>query len=122
MIYIAAYLSLFMLAGHLVMGIKLYLKPMLKSNTEDIASKVMHAVFHYMTIMMTMSAIGLVGFAHNLIEISSDVVLFIGIFYVACGLLQIGMAFESDGFKGLAKMFQWTMFVPIGLLSILSVI
>jgi len=122
MIYIAAYLSVFMFIGHMVMGIKLYLKPMLKSNTEDIASKVMHSVFHYVSIVMLMSAIGLIVFAHGISDLSSDVVMFIGVFYVSCGLLQFVMAMKTDGVKGLIKMFQWTMFLSIGILSILAVL
>lgn len=120
MIYICAYLSVFMFVGHLAMGMKLYLRPMLKSDTETVAKNVMHAVFHYMSIVMLMSAITLISHAHNLFEISSDVILFIGILYLVCGILQMLMAVLSSGLKGLINMFQWTMFLPIGILAVLS--
>lgn len=119
MIYICAYLAVFMLIGHLAAGMKMYLKPMLESNTEEAAKNVMHAVFHYMTIAMLLSAIYLVSFAHNLFPISLDIVRFIGTFYLACGLTQMVMAILTNGMKGLMKMFQWTMFLPIGILAIL---
>jgi hypothetical protein len=119
MIYICAYLSVFMLIGHLAAGMKMYLKPMLESNTEEVAKNVMHAVFHYMTIVMLLSAVYLVSFAHNLFPISLDIVRFIGIFYLVCGLTQMVMAISTNGMKGLMKMFQWTMFLPIGILAIL---
>lgn len=122
MIYICTYLSVFMFFGHIVMGIKLYLKPMLKSDTEDIAKSVMHAVFHYVSVIMLLSSITLILFAHNIVEMSSDVVLFIGVFYLGCGILQMIMAIVSKGLQGLIKMFQWTMFIPIGILAILSVL
>lgn len=119
MIYVCAYLSVFMLIGHLAVGMKMYLKPMRESNTEEVAKNVMHAVFHYMTIAMLLSAVYLVSFAHNLFPISIDVIRFVGIFYLACGLAQIAMAISVNGVKGLIKMFQWTMFLPIGILAIL---
>jgi hypothetical protein len=119
MIYICAYLSVFMLIGHLAAGMKMYLKPMLESNTEEVAKNVMHAVFHYMTIVMLLSAVYLVSFAHNLFPISLDIVRFIGIFYLVCGLTQMVMAISTNGMKGLMKMFQWTMFLPIGILAVL---
>jgi len=119
MIYICAYLSVFMLVGHLIFGMKLYLKPMCSSNTEETAKNVMHAVFHYITIAMSLSSIYLISFAHNLFPISVDVIGFIGFFYLACGVLQIIMAYISSGIKGLTKMFQWTMFLPIGILALL---
>lgn len=122
MIYVCAYLSVFMLVGHLGVGIKMYLNPMRESNTEEVAKNVMHAVFHYMTIAMLLSAVYLVSFAHNLFPISIDVVRFIGIFYLTCGLTQMVMAILANGIKGLIKMFQWTMFLPIGILAILVTI
>jgi len=120
MIYVCAYLSVFMLIGHLTAGIKMYLNPMRESNTEEVAKNVMHAVFHYMTVAMLLSAVYLVSFAHDLFPISYDVVRFIGIFYLTCGLMQMVMAVSANGLKGLIKMFQWTMFLPIGILAILA--
>lgn len=119
MIYVCAYLSVFMLVGHLAMGMKMYLTPMRESNTEETAKNVMHAVFHYMTIAMFLSAVYLVSFAHNLFPISIDVVRFIGIFYLSCGIIQVVMAILSNGINGLIKMFQWAMFLPIGILAVL---
>lgn len=43
----AAAFSLFTTIGHFAMGTKLYLVPMLKSDLEPLAAKVMQAVFHY---------------------------------------------------------------------------
>ncbi len=122
MVYICAYLSVFMFVGHIVMGIKLYLKPMLSSDTEEIAKNVMHAVFHYVSVIMLFSSIALILYAHEIVEISSDVILFIGIFYLGCGILQMVMAIVSKGLQGLIKMFQWSMFIPIGILAIVSVV
>jgi len=108
-----------MFIGHLAVGMKLYLAPMRESDTEEVSKNVMHAVFHYMTIAMLLSAIYLVAFAHNLYPVSLDVVRFIGIFYLACGLLQMVLAVMANGFKGLIQIFQWTLFLPIGILAIL---
>ena len=121
MIFIGAYLSVFMLIGHLVFGIPWYLKPILKSDADIIPKTVMHAVFHYITIVLAISAVALVTFAHNLLTISPDVVRFIGIGYILFGLTQIVLVVTSSGFKGLIKMFQWTMFLPIGILALLAV-
>ena len=121
MIFVGAYLSVFMLIGHLALGIPWYLKPVLQSDAAVIPKSVMHAVFHYMTVVMVMSASALVTFAHNLLTISPDVVRFIGIGYILFGLTQIILAVSSNGFKGLIKMFQWTMFLPIGILALLAV-
>lgn len=121
MIFVVAYLSVFMLIGHLALGIPWYLNPVLKSDTAAIPKSVMHAVFHYMTVVMVLSATALVSFAHNLLTISPDVIRFIGIAYLLFGLTQIVIAVTSSGFKGLKDMFQWTMFLPIGILALLAV-
>ena len=71
MIYVAAYLSVFMVVGHLAFGIKWYLKPILGSDADKIPRTVMHAVFHYVTVLMLMSAVALVADAHGLIAVSS---------------------------------------------------
>ena len=121
MIFVAAYLSVFMLIGHLVVGIPWYLKPLLNSNADIIPKKVLHAVFHYITVIMVMSAVTLVAFAHNLLNLSPDVVRFIGIGYMLFGLTQIVLVVISHSFNGLIKMFQWTMFLPVGILALLAV-
>jgi len=121
MIFVGAYLSVFMLIGHLVVGLPWYLKPVLKSDAGIIPKTVMYAVFHYMTVIMVMSSASLVAFAHKLLAISPDIVRFIGIAYILFGLTQIVIVVTSNGFKGLIKMFQWTMFLPVGILALLAV-
>lgn len=74
-----------------------------------------------MTAVMLMSATALVTFSHDLFAISPDVIRFIGIAYILFGLIQILLVITSNGFMWLAKVFQWTMFLPIGALALLAV-
>ncbi|MBM3217025.1 hypothetical protein FJZ36_19190 [Candidatus Poribacteria bacterium] len=120
MAYAAAYLSVFMLIGHLIFGIKWYVKPILDSNADAVPRTVMHAVFHYMTVVMLVSAGALVIYAHDLMAVSPQVALFIGLIYLLCGIAQIVLVLAAAGPKGLVAMFQWTMFLPIGVLAILA--
>ncbi len=121
MIFVAAYLSVFMLIGHIVFGMPWYLRPILNSDAEAIPKTVLHAVFHYMTAVMLMSAIALIVFSHDLFAISPDVIRFIGIAYILFGLIQIFLVIISSGFMSLTKIFQWTLFLPIGVLALLAV-
>ncbi len=121
MIFVAAYLSVFMLVGHVVFGIPWYLRPVLESDVDAVPKTVAHAVFHYVTIVMLMSATALVAFSYDLFAVSPDVVRFIGSAYILFGLAQISLVITSNGFAGLAKIFQWTMFLPVGALALLAV-
>ncbi len=66
MIYICLFLSILILIGHLFAGYKMYVLPMLKSNTEDVAKNVMFSVFHYMTVILTISPIYLIAYAFQI--------------------------------------------------------
>lgn len=120
MLYVAAYLSLFMFIGHIFFGMPWYLKPMLKSSLENVPKTVMHAVFHYVTVFMFLSAVALIISAHSILPISIEIVKFIGINYIIFSLTQIIIVLLSKEQKGLVKMFQWTMFLAIGILAVLA--
>lgn len=120
MLYLAAYFSLFMFIGHIYFGIPWYLKPILKSSLENVPKTVIHAVFHYVTVFMFLSAAVLIISAHSIFPISNDIVKFIGINYIIFGLTQIIIVLLSKEQKGLVKMFQWTMFLIIGILAVLA--
>lgn len=120
MIFFAAYLSILLLIGHFTAGMNMYVRPMLQSNTEDIPKYVMYTVFHYMSSAMMLCSICLVVFAHARYVLSPDVIRFIGIFYILCAITQITIAIRSSGLNGLLSMFQWAMFLPVGILALLS--
>ena len=60
--------------GHFTMGSKDFLKPILRSEADEIPKKVMHSLFHYMSVFMVLSTVILLGFSmkNSLIFDSTD--------------------------------------------------
>lgn len=122
-IFIAGLLAGFTTFGHFTMGSKSYLKPMLKADLDIISKKVMHCVFHYVSVYLILSCFVLLGAGIGLKNIDFPTVLlhFIAIHYTAFALVQIVIALTSKIQKSLFKMFQWTFFILIASLTWLGI-
>jgi hypothetical protein len=105
--------------GHFTVGSKQYLKPMLTASFDDVAKKVNHCVFHYVSAFLVLTAVALVligmGFTFN--RDVSLLVKFIAIHYVVFALIQIIIAATSGIQNAIVKMFQWTFFVFIAVFA-----
>jgi len=123
LLIIAGLLSAFVVIGHFKFGINWYLKPMLDTDLELIPKATMQSVFHYVSVYLVLSTIVLLngGFSLELFESSTILIQFIGINFLAFTGIQIFYSFKNKVEKPLIKMFQWTMFLPIGILCLLSV-
>ena len=114
-ILISGLAAVFCTLGHFTVGRKQYLKPMLAASFDDVAKKVNHCVFHYVSAFLVLSAVCLVligtGFTFN--TDTSLLVKFISIHYAVFAVTQIIIAATSGIQNAVLKMFQWTIFVFI---------
>ncbi|WP_406661708.1 hypothetical protein V7O66_04095 [Methanolobus sp. ZRKC3] len=120
-IIIAGFLALFVVVGHFVFGSKWYLRPMLDSNMELIPKAILQSVFHYVSIYLLLSSITLllIGFGIFLSPENVIMVKFIGLNYLLFALVQIFYSIKNKVPNPLITMFQWTLFLPIGILCII---
>ncbi len=114
-ILISGLAAVFCTLGHFTVGRKQYLKPMLAASFDDVAKKVNHCVFHYVSAFLVLSAVCLVligaGLTFN--TDTSLLVKFISIHYAVFALTQIIIAATSGIQNAVFKLFQWTIFVFI---------
>lgn len=108
--------------GHFTMGSKEYLKPMLEADFNIVSKKVMHSVFHYVSVFLILSAIALIGVGTGILSFEGSALLvrFIALNYAAFAVWQIGIAVTSGIPKGIFKMFQWVFFVLIAAFAFLG--
>ena len=119
--FIAGLLAAFVVFGHFIMGVRSYLVPMLNTDLEQIPKATMQSVFHYVSVFLVLSAAALILSALNVFptEETELGVKFIGIAYLLFALVQIFYSFKNKVKNPLVKMFQWTLFLPIGVLCLL---
>ena len=114
-ILISGLAAVFCTLGHFTVGRKQYLKPMLAASFDDVAKKVNHCVFHYVSAFLVLSAVCLVligtGLTFN--TDSALLVKFIAIHYAVFAVTQIIIAATSNIQNAVFKLFQWTIFVFI---------
>ena len=116
-IFISGLAAVFCTLGHFTVGSKQYLKPMLAAEFDDVAKKVCHCVFHYVSVFLVLSAVCLVlvGVGLTFNTDTALLVKFIAIHYALFAVLQIMIAATSGIQNALFKMFQWTilMFIAV---------
>ena len=119
--FIAGLLAAFVVFGHFMMGIKSYLSPMLGADFEKIPKATMQSAFHYVSVFLVLAAVTLIlsGLKVAPLEKTNLLVRFIGLNYLLFALVQIIYALKNKVEKPLVKMFQWTLFLPIGVLCII---
>ncbi|MGD2269940.1 MAG: hypothetical protein PVI06_06025 [Desulfobacterales bacterium] len=108
----------FCTVGHFMIGSKSYLKPMLNASFDEVAKKVMHSVFHYVSVFLVLASIALLslGFGWRP-HAGSLMAKFIAIHFVAFAAIQIAIALTSKIEKAMLKMFQWTIFIIIAVFA-----
>jgi hypothetical protein len=124
---IAAVINIATIIGHITMGSKEFLKPVLSSSADNVPKKVFHALFHYITVFFILSAVSLSFAAFNAeccktatLLASPAVLLFIGINYILFTITQLIITLTSGIEKAPVKMFQWIFFLLIGVLTLIG--
>ncbi len=117
MIYLVTFLMGFMLVGHLVFGFDWYIKPVLLKELDVEVKATTKSVFHYITVMLGLSFIYVLLVAIGKFELNSQLTTFIGIFYILGGIINISYMFKDR--VAFMRMFQWTLFLTIGILTVL---
>ena len=119
--FIAGLLAAFVVVGHFIMGIRSYLAPMLNAEFDQIPKATMQSVFHYISVFLVLSAAALILSALHVFptEETELGVKFLGANYLLFGVVQIFYSFKNKVKNPLVKMFQWTLFLPIGVLCLL---
>jgi len=104
----------FTTVGHFTMGSKMYLQPMMQADFDPVAKKIMHSVFHYVSVFLILSSAALLALGFGItFSLDEMLVKFIAFNYAGFAVTQISLALTSDIEKSLFKMFQWTFFVLI---------
>ncbi len=105
--------------GHFTVGRKDFLKPMLQADFDDVPKKVMHCVFHYISVYVVLSFVVLIviGLGFSFGTADALLVKFIAINYFLFAITQIVIAATSNIPKGAIKMFQWIFFMVIAIFA-----
>ena len=116
---IAGVFAAFTTIGHFTVGSKSFLKPMLEASFDEVAKKVMHCVFHYMSAYLILSTLVLLfsGFGFGFGSDNAMLVKFIAVNYILFALWQIILALLSDIKNPLFKLFQWVFFTLIAVFA-----
>jgi len=119
MILIAGLVAGFVNIGHFTVGSKDFLKPMLQAEFDDVPKKVMHSVFHYVSVYVVLSFVVLIsiGLGFSFGTADTVVVKFIAINYFLFAITQIIIAATSNIPKGVTKLFQWILFMAIAIFA-----
>ena len=118
-VLISGLFALFAVIGHVTMGIKSILKPMMDASFEEVPKKVMQSVFHYESVflVLTAAALILVGFGFSFYLSSELLVRFIALNYLLFALVQLIIALSSSIPNPLIKLFQWGLWIVIAIFA-----
>ncbi|MGL4993719.1 MAG: hypothetical protein ACRC6R_06300 [Bacteroidales bacterium] len=113
---IAAFVAVLSQIGHLTIGRKKFIDPVLKSDyiSQEVKG-VVHTLFHYMTYMIGVSAVVLFYISQysTVLSVDSSVIgLFLGCVWAGMGLVALTLSFRY----GLFKIFQWIFWFVIAIL------
>ena len=108
--------------GHFTAGTKMYLRPLLQSDIEPVAKKVLHCVFHYVSTFLVLSTLALcmLGFMRVSGAAGRLLAVFIALNYMLFAVWQLVLIKQSGIERGVVKMFQWIFFVVIAVLAFLG--
>ena len=122
-IFISALITLVAIIGHLTMGSKEYLKPVLDSDIGSVPKKVMQSLFHYMSVFLVLSMIILLAGSHELCPMYDyvhNMIRFIGIVFAFFALTSFIIGLTSGISGGVLKMFQWLFWALIAAFAIIG--
>lgn len=111
MLLVAGITSGFTTIGHFLVGTKMFLIPMLESNFELVPKKVMHCVFHYVSVYLILSTVFLLlaGLGVGMGSDNALLIRFIATNYAGFAIWQIVIAAKSGIPNVITKLFQWVI-------------
>ncbi|MGL4411867.1 MAG: hypothetical protein ACRCZM_10770 [Bacteroidales bacterium] len=117
---IAAILAIISQIGHLTVGSREFLKPILDSeHLPSVVKGVVHSLFHYMTFIIGVTAIALLYFtfysSYGPIE-ARVIGVISGYVWIGMGLVALALSFKY----GLFRIFQWIFWFAIGALALIG--
>ncbi|MDP2645587.1 MAG: hypothetical protein Q8P24_11665 [Desulfobacterales bacterium] len=123
-ILISGIIALVSTAGHFMVGKKQFLTPMLDASFDEVSQKVMHCVFHYISVFLVVSTLALlaVGFGAKFKSGHTLLVDFIAIHYAAFAVTQLVIALKSKIPKPAIKLFQWIFFALIAIFAWIGIL
>lgn len=109
----------FITLGHLTIGSKQYLRPMLRASFDDLPKKINHCVFHYVSVYLLLSAVFLLltGMGYLASAKTTWLVRFIALNYGVFALVQVVIAAASGIQNALFRFFQWTLFLFVAVFA-----
>jgi len=106
---------------HLIGGQIGVIKPFLLCDLAAMPKAVLHACWHMVTVILFASAIALLYSGVNPTGTGSNVLtLFIGSQFVAYAIVFLVFALAGNWSRKLIRLPQWTLLLPIGVLSIVG--
>ncbi len=123
-ILIAGVIAAMATVGHFTVGRRDFLKPLLDAPIDDVPKKVMHCVFHYISVFLVMSTLALfaVGIGVKFKAGYTLLVDFIAIHYASFAVIQVVIALRSKIPKPVFKLFQWIFFSLIAIFAWLGIL
>jgi hypothetical protein len=109
--------------GHITVGVKDYLAPMLDAGFNGQAKKIMHCQFHYVTVFVFLSSVVLTvaGLGIKTFFDLTATVLFVAVAFLAFTIAQFAIALKSTLDKPFLKLFQWIIFIMIAAFALFGI-
>jgi len=119
LVLISGLAAAFCTVGHFAIGSKQFLQPMLQASFDDVPKKVMHCVFHYVSVYLVLSTIFLlaVGFGYKFNTDTTLMIKFVAINFALFAVMQLIIAATSKIQNAVIKMLQWIFFAVIAVLA-----
>ena len=113
----------FMLVGHSTIGRKQFFLPMLGADFDPVAKRTMEFVWHMSTAALVLPPVVLLyaGFSGAEAEAPTLVVAYLGLQFLAWGVVHFAVTATSGIQGAVYKMFQWMLFLAVGGLAMAGV-
>ena len=123
LLIVSGALAGFCTVGHFIIGGRSYLHPMLDADFDDVPKKVMHAVFHYISVDFVISTLVLLaaGFGLSFGYDLGPAVFLVALHFILYAVVQMIIALTSGIQKAPMKMFQWILFALTGGTALLGI-
>ena len=93
----------------------------MKASFDPVARKVMHAVFHYISVDFVAATVVLLVAGFGWLEKDATLLVqFVAIHFALYTLVQLLIAATSGIKRAPFKLFQWTLFLPIAVLAFIG--
>jgi hypothetical protein len=118
LIFISGLIAAFCTVGHFAIGSKQYLVPMMQSSFDDVPKKVMHCVFHYVSVVLVLSTLFLLATGLGFFKSDTSLLVkFIAIQFALFAVTQLIIAATSKIPGAVFKLFQWIIFALIAIFA-----